>query len=241
MLGDAGQTVTTSLAQWTIPNNIPSGESVDTLLNSENSVYGQVGTKILADALPTELNGKYLYFTVEEDAGQGVDAYHYSSLDLGKPEMLGVSYYSTNQDKAELVLEEVSVEKGGEIVTIGGEKYLPLDIVAKVKNYGQSAENCQLQVSYRKTDANGEKTYLPLSQIGANGLVSLGTMAKGNEKSYITNNRDFEKDAQGNYIIQTDGTLSPWSCALRLLRLPASLKAPITLLLPGSRLWAALK
>ncbi|MGI6585208.1 MAG: S-layer homology domain-containing protein [Lutisporaceae bacterium] len=197
-----------SLAEWSVKSNIPSGGYLDTLLQSEDTVYGQIGTQILSDPLPSDLDGKYLYFTVKEDASYG-DAYNYSSLDTAKPE--GISWYSTDQDMAELVLEDVSVKKGGEIVTIGGERYLPVDITATVKNYGAvTASNTTLKVEYGKTATEGGEeviNYLPVSEIGTEGVVYLWEIAFDEEVSYVTNNHDYEKDGSGNYVVQTDGTL----------------------------------
>ena len=205
-----------SLAEWSVKSNIPSGGSLDTLLHSEDTVYGQIGTQLLSDPLPSGLDGKYLYFTVKEDASY-TDAYNYNSLDTGKPEMEGVSWYLTDQDKAELVLEDVSIKQGGEIITINGVRYLPLDINATVKNYGGVAADANLEVKYRETTTeDGEEVikYNPVASIGNNGTAALGIIGiteETNKKSFITNNNDYTKDTDGKYIVRTDGTLEPYT------------------------------
>jgi len=212
MHGDG--TTGTSLAEWSVKANIPSGGYLDTLLYSEDTVYGQIGTQLLSDPLPSDPDGRYLYFTVKEHSSHS-NAYNYNSF-TGKPEMKGISWYSTDQDKAELVLEDVSVKKGGEIVTIGDERYLPVDITATVKNYGaETAYGTTLKVEYgvtkTETTEDGEEIevieYLPVSEIGPEGDVNLGEIESGEEVSYVTNNHDYEKDGSGNYVVQTDGTL----------------------------------
>jgi len=212
MLGDG--TTGVSLAEWSVKANIPSGGYLDTLLHSENTVHGQIGTQVLSDYLPADLDGKYLYFTVNEDSSYD-DAYNYNSL---KPGMEGISWYSTNQNNAELVLEDVSIKQGGEIVTINGVRYLPLDINATVKNYGGAAAvNTTLKVEYRETTTEDGKEvikYNPVASIGDNGAAELGTIGitEGtNQKSFITNNNDYAKDADGKYIFRTDGTLEPYT------------------------------
>jgi hypothetical protein len=214
MHGDG--TIGISLAEWSVNGNIPSGGSLDTLLHSKDTVHGQIGTQLLAEPLPSGLDGKYLYFTVKEDASYP-DAYNYNSLDTGKPEMEGVSWYSTDQDKAELVLEDVSIKQGGEIVTINGVRYLPLDINATVKNYGGVAADASLEVKYRETttvDGEEVKNYNPVAPVGNNGAAALGIIGiteENNQKSYITNNNDYTKDKDGKYIVRTDGTLEPYT------------------------------
>ncbi len=206
MLGGGDTSDVISLARWDIPNNIPSGETLDTLLHSENSNYGQVGTQIVADPLPEMLDGKYLHFTVEE-TGDQPDRFRYNSLE--NTNGLGKSYFSTDQDKPELVLDDVTIKQGGEIVTINGVRYLPLDINAVLKNYGKwPAPNVKFRVEYRETDQQtSEKRYKPVSRINGNGEVSLGNIGAGEEVQYSTNNSDYEKDSEGKYIFLTDGSI----------------------------------
>jgi len=216
----------TELATWNVTSNIPSGDTVDTLLNSPDTVYAQTGTQILSDVLPEELDGRYLYFTVNEDSSFP-DAYSYNSLD----DMLNTSgfwskggvelfsspsarplAYSTEQDKAELAIDSVSIKQGGGIVTVDGVRYMPLDIDVVVRNYSgkTAASDAVLAVYYRQTDAGGNVAYIPTTGIiGANGSVSLGSIAADSESGYHTNNSDYEVGSDGNYIIRTDGSLEP--------------------------------
>ncbi|MDD4286195.1 MAG: S-layer homology domain-containing protein [Eubacteriales bacterium] len=231
MLGDSGGVAEDIvLSEWNVTTNVASGERVDTLGDSEDSVYGQTGTQMIANALPENLDGKYLYFTVNEDAGYA-DAFSFNSLDsaqakgadlhsssLLSAKAMGTrsSFYSTAQNRAEVVLDELSVQRGGEIVTIDSEQYLPLDINAVVTNYSEScsAADVRLSIAYRQTDAQGNKTYLPAGAIAENGVILLGTLGTNDPEcsaGYVANNNDFlqKQDGSGEYVIRTDGSLEP--------------------------------
>ncbi len=228
MLGDLeGDAADLEIAEWKVTTNVPSGERVDTLMDSKNEVYGQIGTKVFADPLPADLDGKFLYFTVNEDASYG-DAFGFNSLDptgsegSGKRGIMQQSlgsmgtrapYYSTNQNKAELALDAVSVKQGGGIVTVNGRKYMPLDIEVTVSNYSElnAAADVRLNVTYRQTDQQGEKP-LPAGAKGTNGTVlsNLVTSAQNRQVqlqfpiTMIT-----KRTKPGAYFILTDGNLDP--------------------------------
>jgi hypothetical protein len=71
------------------------GDTVDTLLDSSDTVYAQTGTQLLTEALPEDLNGKALYFTVNEDSSYDPTFSYCSLNDID---------YSTDQNKAELAI-----------------------------------------------------------------------------------------------------------------------------------------